>query len=295
VTDLAFLAFLIVDGVLAGAIYALIGLTFVVLYKASHIANFAVGNFVTLAARLVAAGLHSFGLGLAGALGLAGLGMVAVALAVNRVIIRPLAGQPVMSLIMATIGLGMLMQGSAAIALGGVSGTMATPADPLIIGDLPLARDKLLAAAVAGASVLAVSWFFRASRTGLALRAIASDQQMAMGVGIDIHRHFAITWALVGILSVLAGTLWTIASGGGFGLQLLGLKIFPIVILGGLDSIPGTVVGALAVGVLESLAAGYIDPLLGSAFSRVAAYLVLLAALFVRPYGLFGHRDVDRI
>ena len=292
-TDLAFLTFLVVDGALSGAIYALVALTFVVVYKASRIANFAVGEFTTLAARMVGAGQHALGLG--GALGIACLGMVAVAVAVNRVILHPLAGQPLMSLIMVTIGLGALMQGSTAIAFSGISGRIATPGGPLVVGALPLAQDRLVAALVACACVLAVSWFFRASRTGLALRAIASNPQVAMGVGIDIHRHFAIAWALAGVLSVLGGTLWTLASGGGFGLQLLGLKVFPIVILGGLDSIPGTIIGALCVGVLESVAAGYIDPVVGSAFSQVAAYLVLLAVLLVRPYGLFGRPDIDRV
>jgi branched-chain amino acid transport system permease protein len=295
VTDVAFLAFLVVDGALAGAVYALVGLTFVVAYKASRIANFAVGDFITLAARMVGASFDWLGLGLGGALGVACAGMVAVSVGVNRVIFRPLVGQPVMSLIMATIGLGALMQGSSALALGGVSGRMATDADPLVVGSVPVSRDKLLAALVASACAFAVSWFFRATRTGLALRAIASDPQVAIGVGIDIQRHMAITWALAGILSVLAGTLWTLASGGGFGLQLLGLKVFPIVMLGGLDSIPGAIIGALLVGVLESVAAGFIDPVVGSAFSRVVAYLVLLAMLFVRPYGLLGRRAIDRV
>jgi branched-chain amino acid transport system permease protein len=140
-----------------------------------------------------------------------------------------------------------------------------------------------------------VTWFFHGTRTGLALRAIADDQQATMAVGIDIDRHFSITWALVGILSVLAGTLWTSISGGGFGMVLLGLKVFPIVIIGGLDSIPGTIVGAVLVGVLESLAAGYLDPLLGGGSSTIAAYLVLVAMLFVRPFGLLGRPTVERI
>ena len=116
-----------------------------------------------------------------------------------------------------------------------------------------------------------------------------------MSAGIDLHRHFAITWALVGVVSVLAGTLWTLVAGGGLGMVLVGLKVFPIVIIGGLDSIAGTIVGALAVGVLESLAAGYLDPPLGGGFSNIASYLVLLAALFVRPYGLFGRPNVRRV
>src|SRR5258705_1750312 len=107
--------------------------------------------------------------------------------------------------------------------------------------------------------------------------------------------HFAITWALVGVLSVLAGTLWSFALGGGFGIELLGLKVFPIVILGGLDSLPGTIIGAFFVGILESLAAGYIDPLVGGGFSHVASYVALIAVLFVRPYGLFRRPDVERV
>lgn len=296
-SDVVFLAFLVVDGALAGAIYALVGLAFVVVYKACRIANFAVGEFVMLASRMVASGLHTLELGLGGALGLASVGMVAAAIAFNRAVLRPLAGQPVMSLIMVTIGLGAFMRGSAAIVFAGIPARIAPSMllDPLVVGGVPVPADKVVAAAVAVTCIAAVSWFFRASRTGLALRAIASNPQVAVGVGIDLHRHFAIAWAMVGVLSVLAGTLWTIASGGGFGLQLLGLKVFPIVIVGGLDSIGGTVVGAFFVGILESLAAGYIDPVVGSAFSQVAAYLVLVAVLFVRPYGLFGRPDIERI
>jgi branched-chain amino acid transport system permease protein len=129
----------------------------------------------------------------------------------------------------------------------------------------------------------------------VALRAIADDQQSAMAVGIDLHRYFGLTWALAGLISVVAGTLWTVVAGGGFGMALLGLKIFPIVIIGGLDSIGGTLVGAVLVGVLEALAAGYVDPLLGGGFSNIASYLVLLTLLFVRPYGLFGRPDARRV
>jgi branched-chain amino acid transport system permease protein len=114
-------------------------------------------------------------------------------------------------------------------------------------------------------------------------------------VGIDLNRYFAMTWALMGILCVVAGTLWTFIAGGGFGLVLVGLKVFPIVIIGGLDSIPGTMLGAIFVGMLESVAAGYLDPLLGGGFSTIAAYLVTLIVLFMRPYGLFGKPDIERV
>src|SRR5882672_3534406 len=207
-----FFAALVVDGALAGALYALVALSFVVVYRASRMMNFAVGEWVMLASRCV-----------------------------------------------------------------------------------PFGADKLVAAVIAAACTAGVAWLLHGSRTGVALRAIADDQQAAMSAGIDLHRHFAITWALVGVVSVLAGTLWTLVAGGGLGMVLVGLKVFPIVIIGGLDSIAGTIIGALAVGMLESLAAGYLDPPLGGGFSNIASYLVLLAALFVRPYGLFGRPDVRRV
>jgi branched-chain amino acid transport system permease protein len=236
-------------------------------------------------------------MGLGAALGLGCLGMVAVLGGFNRVILRPLADRPWMSLLMVTIGAGSLVRGAAAIAFAGIPGTiqLPLPLDPVVVGSLPVPVDKLVAATVAAACVAAVSWFFRATRTGLALRAIASDPQVAMGVGIDLHRHFAITWAIVGVLASLAGTLWVVASGSGFSVQLVGLKVFPIVILGGLDSIPGTIVAAFIVGLVESVAAGYLDPLVGGAFSQVAAYLMLLAVLCVRPYGLLGRAPVARV
>ena len=122
-----------------------------------------------------------------------------------------------------------------------------------------------------------------------------NDQQIAMAAGIDIHRHFAIAWALMAAISVLAGTLWISVVGSGFGVVLVGLKVFPIVIVGGLDSILGTIVGAFAIGILESLAAGYLDPVVGGGFSAVISYLVLIAMLFARPYGVSGRPDVERI
>src|SRR5262249_6882933 len=155
-------------------------------------------------------------------------------------------------------------------------------------GDVAVRVDKLVAALVAAVAIALVTWFFNRTRTGLALRALADDQQAAMGVGIDVDRHFALTWVLVGLLSVVAGTLWTFV-------VRVGLAVFPIVSIGGLDSIPGPIVGAVVVGVLESLAAGYLDPYLGGGFSNVAAYLALIAALFVRPYGLLGRPGIERV
>jgi branched-chain amino acid transport system permease protein len=292
-----FFAALVVDGALAGALYALVALSFVVVYRASRMVNFAVGEWVMLASRLVTFGLHALGLGLPGALAVGCAGMAGLGVAFNRVVLRRLVGQPLISVIMVTLGLGAFVRGAAALAFGGVPAGIPLPAlaNPIVIGGLPIAGDKLVAGIIAATCTAVVAWVVHGSRFGVALRAIADDQQAAMSAGIDLHRYFAITWALMGVVSVLAGTLWTLAAGGGLGIVLVGLKVFPIVIIGGLDSIPGTIVGALGVGVLESLAAGYLDPLLGGGFSNIASYLVLLAVLFVRPTGLFGRPDVRRV
>ena len=285
-----FFVALLVDGVLAGAVYALVGVAFVVVYKASRMMNFAQGDWVMLGSRFMATGVHALGLGVAGAFGFAVASMVAVAMVFNRLVLRRLVGGPLISLIMVTLGLGALMRGSAAMLFAGIPGGIPLPIgrEPLVLHGVYVSPDRLVVAAIASICIVLVSWFFRRSRTGVALRAIADDQQIAMAMGIDVQRHFAITWALAGVLSTLAGTLWAAVSGGGFGIVLVALKVFPVVIIGGLDSIAGSIVGAMIVGVLESLAAGYLDPYVGGGFSSIASYLVLVAALFVRPYGLFG-------
>ena len=288
---------LLVDGLLASAIYALVALAFVVVYKASGAINFALGELAMLGSRLVATGIHAMELGLASAIGSASAGMVVVALAFNRLVLRHMIGRPLISLIMVTLGLGALMRGAAPLVFGAVPGAipLPIPSDPLDVHGVLIPAGRLVAATIAIACIAAVSAFFRFSRTGLALRAISDDQQVAMAMGIDVHGHVALTWAMVGVISVFTGTLWTFTSGGGLGVVIIGLKVFPILVVGGLDSVPGIMVGAVLVGVLESLTAGYLDPLLGAGFSGIAPYLLLLAVLFVRPHGMFGRPTIERV
>jgi len=296
VGTMTFFAALVVDGALAGAVYALIALSFVVVYRASGMINFAVGDCVMLGARLVAFGVYGLGLGVAGGLVAGCAGMIAAMLAFNQAVLRRMTTRPVISLIMVTLGLATLIRGAASLALAGVpAGLVVRSPEPIVLAGVSIAVEKVLAATAAAVCIALVSWTLQRSRAGVAMRAIADDQQSAMGVGIDLHRYFGLTWALMGAISAVAGTLWVIVGGGGFGVALVGLKIFPIVIIGGLDSMGGAIVGAMLVGVLESLAAGYLDPLVGGGFSNVASYLVLLVVLFVRPYGLFGRADARRV
>jgi branched-chain amino acid transport system permease protein len=288
---------LVIDGLLAGALYALTALGFVVVYKSTRMINFALGEWVMAGALLVALGLHTLHLGLVGAIAAACAGMIAFAMAFSRLVLRRLIAGPLIALVMVTLGLGALMRGASQIAFAGVPRVIALPVPDglMLVGALRLPVDKLVAAVVATVGVAAVAVFYQRSRTGVALRAVADDRHAAMASGIDVHRYVAIAWGTAGVICVLAGTLWTSVTGGGFGMALVGLKVFPIVVLGGLDSLAGTIVGAMLVGLLESLAAGYLDPMLGAGFSSVASWFVLIAVLFVRPYGLFGRPRVERV
>ncbi len=293
---LVFLLALLIDGALAGAVYALIALAFVLIYKASRMINFAIGEWIMYGALLSAAGGPLLGLGIGGAIAFACVGMAALGLGFNRLVVRRLVARPAIAAIMVTLGLGAVMRGSAPLLFAG-TGAPSLPfaADAVAVFGVRVGADKLAAAAVAALCVGLVGALWQWSRTGVALRAIADDPQAALAAGIDVDRHFALVWAATGIVSVIAGVLWTAVAGAGFGVVLVGLKVFPIVIIGGLDSIPGTIVAAMAIGVLESLGAGYLDPALGGGFGNVASYLLLLAMLAMRPFGLFGRRQPARV
>src|ERR671936_809760 len=249
---MGFLLAVLVHGLLAGALYALLALAFVVVYKASRLIDFALGDFAMFAARLAAAGWHGLGLGLVGALGFGCAGMVALALGINRLVWRPLVGSPVIALLMVTIGLGSVLRAAAVFLFQGLPAglPLPLPREPVALQGVLLSVDELVAAAIALLCMALVSWGVQRSRLGIAVRAMADDQQAAMLVGIDLHRSVALTWALMGILCVVAGTLWTVMAGGGVGVVLVGLKVLPIVIIGGGGSVPRPPLRALIVGLL---------------------------------------------
>ncbi len=288
---------LVIDGALAGAIYALIALAFVLVYRASAMMNFALGEWLVFGAVLAGTGLHFLQLGTVGALIFAALGMIALAAGFYRLAVRRLVARPALSAIMVTLGLGMVMRGSGLLLPSAAPGFIpqSVLGEPIMIGGIAIAVDRLAAAGVAALCAALIGGFYRFSRTGIALRAIADDPQAAMSAGIDVDRHLMIVWSLSGMVALVAGILWTFVTGGGFGVALIGLKVFPIVILGGLDSIAGTIIAAIAVGVLESLGAGYLDEALGRGFGGIAPYLALLAMLMLRPYGLFGQPRIERV
>lgn len=292
-----FAAILVANGVLVGAMYALIALGFVLIYKATDAINFAQGEFVMFAGFLAAAAIHLAGAPWWASALFTVAAMIVFAFGLERVVLRPLLGRPIISVIMATIGLAAVLRGTATMAFGGGTQTIPLPVSdtPVLLGPLILPPIKLIGAGISLGFLAAFGWFFVKSRVGIAMRAVADNQQVAMAMGINVQRYFALAWALAGVVSALGGVLWGAMLGVDNQLALVGLKVFPVMILGGLNSIVGAVVGGLIVGVVESLSAGFLDPLVGGGTKDFVPYLLMIAVLLVRPEGIFGRRRIERV
>ncbi|HWD57102.1 MAG TPA: branched-chain amino acid ABC transporter permease [Stellaceae bacterium] len=294
--DLQFTIYLLTNGVMIGLMYALIALGFVLIYKATDAINFAQGEFVMFAGFIAAAMMaRNLPFWLAALISIGG--MVALGFALERVVLRPLIGRPVIAVVMATIGLAAVLRGTAVLAFGaGTSAiNMPIPDDPIQLGPVALPPVEVVGAGVSLLFLAGFTWFFLKSRTGIAMRAVADSQQVAMAMGINVRRYFAFAWAMAGIVSALGGIVWGAMLGVDNQLALVGLKVFPVVILGGLDSIIGAVVGGLIVGIVENLAAGYLDPLVGGGTKDFVPYLLMIIVLMVRPEGIFGRRRIERV
>ena len=295
--DSEFFFSLIVNGISIGMLYALIALGFVLVYKATEALNFAQGEFVMLSGYIAAALLTAKGVPVIAAI----IGTIAIMIgfsfALERVVLRPLLGRPIVAVIMATIGLAAILRGLPPLTFGAETRAVPLPIgdDPLVIGPATVPPIQAIGFVVTLIFLGGFTWFFSKSRTGVALRAVAENQQVAAAMGINVERYFALAWAMAGIASAVSGIVWGNMLGVDVQLALVGLKVFPVVILGGLDSIAGAVIGGLTVGVVESLTAGYIDPYVGGGTKDFAPYLLMIVALMFRPYGLFGKRKIERV
>jgi branched-chain amino acid transport system permease protein len=277
--------------------YSLIALGFVLVYKATDALNFAQGEFVMLAGFVAALALTVNGMPVLAAVAAALAVMILFSFALERLVLRPLLGRPVVAVIMATIGLGAILRGLPAITVGGQTRALSLPIgdSPITLGPISLPPIQVLGVAVTLLCLAVFTWFFLRSRMGVAMRAVADNQQVAMAMGINVERYFALAWAMAGTVSALGGVIWGSMLGVDTQLSLVGLKVFPVVILGGLDSVVGAVVGGLIVGVVESLAAGYLDPYVGGGTKDFAPYVLMIIALMFKPYGIFGTHRIERV
>ncbi|HEX9329993.1 MAG TPA: branched-chain amino acid ABC transporter permease [Reyranella sp.] len=294
--DLEFLFALVLSGASIGLMYSLIALGFVLVYKATDAINFAQGEFVMLAGMIVVTVLGAQA-PLIAAVVVVLLAMIGFGFGLEKVVLRPLLGRPVVAVIMATIGVAALLRGWGPLVLGIETRNLALPIgdEPITIGPASLPPIQVLGAVVALLFFLAFNWFFKKSRMGVAMRAVADNQQVAQAMGINVERYFALAWAMAGVVSALGGVVWGSMLGVDVQLALVGLKVFPVVILGGLDSIGGALVGGLIIGIVESLAAGYLDPYVGGGTKDFAPYVLMILVLMIRPYGIFGRRQIERV
>jgi branched-chain amino acid transport system permease protein len=289
---------LVLNGVVIGSIYALVALGFVVIYKASGVLNFAQGEFLLLGAYVCLAITSAAGVPFLPAFALTLAFSIVLGLALERILLRPMIGEPVISVIMLTLGLSSILRAI----VQGIWGTQThpfpdvLPTTPVMLGPLPVSQGYLWAVGIVTLLLVAFSAFFRFSRPGIAMRATAFSQQVALSMGISVKRVFALSWSIAAVVSAVGGVLLGAIRGGVDGsLASFGLKVIPVAILGGLDSVPGAIVGGIVIGVLENLSGGYLDPLVGGGAKEVAPFLALVLILTVRPYGLFGKVRIERV
>jgi branched-chain amino acid transport system permease protein len=291
------------EGLVGGVLYALIALGFVLIFKASGVFNFAQGIMMVFAA-LTLVGLHEKGVPAFLALALTIVVMGVLAFAVERVILRPLVNQPDIILFMATFGLTYVLIGLGELVFGGNPKNMITselllPSGSLdfkILGGLvSLQKIDIAAAIIASLMVAVLALFFQKTRIGRALRAVADDHQAALSVGISLDQIWVIVWFTAGLVALATGIMWGARSNVSFALEIVALKALPVLILGGLTSVPGAIVGGLIIGIGEKLGEFYWGPLVGGGIESWLAYFIALAVLLFRPQGLFGEKIIERI
>jgi branched-chain amino acid transport system permease protein len=298
--ELVFFIEVLAGGLLAGVMYALVALGFVLIYKASGVFNFAQGAMVFFAA-LTFVSLLKLGWNFWLALVVTLAAMVALGLATERVVLRPLVNQPPITLFMATIGLTFVLEGLSQWVWGSQPHGL-----ELGIPDVPMewlsqkwniniSQFDLFAALVAGVLVAVLAVFFQKTRIGRALRAVADDHQAALAVGIPLQHIWGIVWAVAGFVALVAGLMWGVRNGVQFALTFVALKALPVLLIGGFESIPGAIIGGLIIGATEKLAEVYVGPYFGGGIESWFAYVVALLFLLVRPEGIFGEKHIDRV
>ena len=297
---MSFFIEVLVGGLLAGVMYSLVALGFVLIYKASGVFNYAQGSMVFFAAlcfvSIIEGGVN-FWLGIAITLAV----MVALGVLIERIVLRPLVNQPPIALFMATIGLAFVLEGASQIIWDSQPhnldlGIQDVPIDWLSQkANVNISRFDLFGAAVAGILVSVLAVFFHRTRIGRALRAVADDHQAALSIGIPLQHIWAIVWAVAGFVALVAGLMWGARTGVQYALTFVALKALPVLILGGFESIPGAIVGGLIIGASEKLAEVYLGPYVGGGIESWFAYVIALLFLLVRPEGLFGEKIIDRV
>ncbi len=302
----------IIGGLMSGMLYSLVALGFVLIFKASGVFNFAQGAMVLFAALAMArfaewipawTGIEGKWLPNILAFAAALVVMVAVAWLIEKLVLGKLVNQEGVTLLMATLGVSYFLDGFGQTIFGSsiYKIDIGMPKEPIFLfeqvfqGGILINKEDVAAAVIAASLVSALAAFFQYTKTGRALRAVADDHQAAQSIGIPLSRIWVIVWSVAGFVALVAGMIWGSKLGVQFSLSVLALKALPLVILGGLTSVPGAIVGGLILGVGEKLAEVFLGPLMGGGIEIWFAYVLALGFLLVRPQGLFGEKIIDRV
>ena len=309
---MAFFLEALFGGLMAGMLYSLVALGFVLIFKASGVFNFAQGAMVLFAALAMARfsewvpgwlGINSQFLANVIAFVLAGACMFVLAWTIERLVLRHLVNQEGVTLLMATLGITYFLDGVGQTIFGSdiYKIDVGMPKEPMMLmestfdGGIMINQEDLVAAVIAAALVALLSVFFQKTTTGRALRAVADDHQAAQSIGIPLNRIWVIVWCVAGVVSLVAGMIWGSKLGVQFSLSTVALRALPVVILGGLTSVPGAIIGGLIIGVGEKLSEVFLGPYVGGGIEIWFAYVLALGFLLVRPQGLFGEKIIDRV
>jgi branched-chain amino acid transport system permease protein len=292
----SFFVEVLIGGIAAGLMYSLVALGFVLIYKASGVFNFAQGIMVLFAA-LTLVGLLERGVPVPVALAVTAAVMIALAFAIERVVLRPLVNQEYIILFMATIGLNFFLEGFGEMLWGANVKRLdvGIPDRSFVVKGVQINELEMTAAITAAVLVTILAVFFQRTRIGRALRAVADDHEAALSIGIPLKTIWVVVWSVAGLVAIAAGVMWGVKSGVQFSLSLVALKALPVLILGGFTSVPGAIVGGLIIGVGEKLGEVYWGPLVGGAIENWFAYVVALVFLIFRPQGLFGEKIIERV
>ena len=294
--DLMYLLELAINGAMSGLMYALVAMGIVLIYKSSSVPNLAQGALTMVGAYVVLAFANGVGLPMWAAIPLAMLTMMGMGMGIERVALRRLAGRPIVMILMMTLGLDIFLRAVTLVIGGGTARPLdiGVSNDPLFLGPLLLNRSYVVGAVVA-LVLFAVFVFFFRTRRGVVLRAIADDYMASWSVGISVERGVALSWALSSLVATTAGVLWGSIQGVDQSLSLLLLKGVTVAVLGGMDSLGGAILAGIALGVIEAVASGVLDPMLGGGTRELVVALVLILTIMIRPHGLFGRHDIERL
>jgi branched-chain amino acid transport system permease protein len=298
---MAFFLEVVIGGLLAGVLYSLVALGFVLIFKASGVFNFAQGTMVLFAALSLVRLMEVMPFWLAFLV--AAAIMIALAFVIERLVLRPLVNQDGIILFMATLGISFFLEGFGQTVWGSDIYTLdiGLPKDPMFIlesvfdGGLLVNKLDISAAVIAGALVVVLALFFQKTKVGLALRAVADDHQAAQSIGVPLNYIWLVVWSAAGIVALVAGMVWGAKLGVQFSIAFVALKALPVLILGGFTSVPGAIIGGLIIGMGEKVSEVYLGPVIGGGIENWFAYMLAMVVLMFRPQGLFGDRIIERV